>query len=67
MIKDKDSEFLNGMMEEGMKGTGKMENRMVRELTYHQMGEFEKEYGKMGRGLDGLDKADRNNEAFNIE
>ena len=52
-IRDKVLASLNGTMGEGMKVSGKMESKMAKEHIFHQMEEFGREFGKMGRELDG--------------
>ena len=53
MIRDKVLASLNGMMGGGTKVIGKMESKMVKEHIFHPMEEFGREFGKMGRELDG--------------
>jgi hypothetical protein len=55
MIKKKDMENLNGMVEKNIKDIGKMESNM--EKDYYIVSKIkigEKEFGKMEKGLDGL-------------
>ena len=52
-IRDKVLASLNGMMGEGMRVTGKMESKMVKEHIFHRMEEFGREFGKMVKELDG--------------
>ena len=56
MIKNMVLEFINGQMEESMKGFGNTENRQENRNIYFQMEVLCMEFGKMVRELNGLKK-----------